>query len=475
MSEGTSCTASAAVRPGAMTTAMRAVRRGQPGELGKNALRVAIARAGRIEREWVIECGDVTVGRSDDADVCIADHASGELTLLRVDQGVMTLAIPQGASGRLQLEAGPCDLASLAGSAIALDASARGRIILAGTGAEAVALLFQRVPASEKRARPQLPASVRGGLLDRVDWLFTALAAASFVLHLGFVVGLCGADWPMAPSIAMLDDRFASIVFADVPEPPMPTLTEPSDSADPSTPSTPAPTERNPSTPSPSDPRRPHHETTTSAPPSESDPRIEVTASIDNAIDLLLGANGPNGTLANLVRDGGPTQGTAAALATATTIIPSSDPIATRTGHGLVTDFGPRSIGGHIGLRTEGEPVVEGPLHRPSILLAPTEDAPDHDIFDDAMLRRALRARMPAIQQCYETQLTHTPGLAGRISLSMQVERIGSLSHVEATDDTVGSRGLSECVINNVRTIRLPTGPTETVTVTYPIVFAPQS
>src|SRR5207253_7681128 len=102
--------------------------------------------------------------------------------------GDMSLAIPAGASGRLQLTSGPCDLASLAGTTITLDASARGRVVLAGRGEDAVALLFQRVAAPEKRTRPELPASVRGGLFSSVDWLFTALAAASFMLHLGLVV-----------------------------------------------------------------------------------------------------------------------------------------------------------------------------------------------------------------------------------------------------------------------------------------------
>lgn len=462
-----------------MTTAMQAVRRTTPGESDRSALRVAIARGGRIEREWILESGSVTVGRSDDADVCIAHHASSSSTLVRIDDGEMTLVVPTGASGRLQLATGPRDLAQLAGTSITLDSSARGRIVLAGRGDDAVAVLFQRVAAPEKRARPQLPSAVRGGLLDRVDWLFTAVAAASFMLHFAVVVGLSEADWPMPPSLAMVDDRIADIVYSDATIPPMPTLTDPTDPSTPTDPTTPT------SPTSPSDPS-PRHPTTSHGDPApqhspDVDPTIALNDSVDTALQLLLGSTGIDGAIQNLVANGQPTTDSAAILAAAASVQPSTstaslDP---RDGHSSAlpgSTFDPRAIGSRPGERPEGRELTEAGPRPPHVALQPIDGDPvDPTIFDDAMLRRALRARMPAIQQCYEAELTRTPGLAGRISISMQVERIGSLSHVVAADDTVGSRGLATCVINNVSTIRLATGPSEAVTVEYPIVFAPQN
>ena len=471
MREEASSSASGPVRPGAMTTAMRAVRRSNDAAPDRSALRVAIARAGRIEREWVLASGKITVGRSDDADVFVAGYPTGRATLVRIDEGEMTLAIPSGASGRVQLASGPRDLAPLAGTSVTLDASARGRIVLHGVGDDAVALLFQRVAAPEKRIRPELPSAVRGGLFDRVDWLFTALAAASFMLHLAFVVGLSATDWPMPPSLATVAARDADIVFADATMPPMPTLTDPSDPSDPSTPTPTTPT-------TPTTPRHPstHGDPIAQAP--TVDPSIAVDHAVDQALQLLIGADGVDGALRDLVHNAQPTADSATVLASAQTVgIASTTAIPMRDGHttGLPGDFGPHRFGVHPGELHEGAPVVETAPHPGHITLAPIDDPIDRGLFDDAMLRRALRARMPAIQQCYEQQLTRTPGLAGRISISMQVERIGSLSHVEAVDDTVGSRGLSECVINNVRTIRLADGPSEPVTVEYPMVFAPQS
>lgn len=454
-----------------MTTAMRAARRDPRPD--QSALRVAIARAGRIDREWVIESGEVTFGRSEVADVVIADHAEREATLLSIDDGVMTLRVPAGASGRLALEGRAIDLATLASQPITLETGARGRIVLAGSGEDAIAVLFQRVAAPEKRNRPVLPAVVRGGLFQRVDWLFTALAAASFMAHLTFVVGLSNSDWPVQ-NVATIEARYAETIFSPVIEPPIPPDVDPTQPSDPTTPDT-SPTQTSDATPS-----TPHPHTPSSSRPAPShvDAQIAADEAIRQATQLLIGRSGIDSSIADLLRNGAPTDHASEILAQVDGVRPTAavDHIATRTG-GPIGDpgFGLHSLATTPGERHEGSDLRETDPHPGHVLIQPTDDPPDSAVFDDALLRRALRARMPAIQQCYEHELTRSPGLAGRISLSMQVERSGSLSHVEAVDDTVGARGLSDCVINNVRTIRVPVGPTEAVTVEYPIVFAPQS
>ena len=450
-----------------MTTAMRAVRASE-GEQ-RSALRIAVARAGRIEREWVIEDGAVTFGRSHEADVFLTDHATRSATLLRVDDGAMTLSIPAGASGRLQLATGPCDLAALAGTSVALDPSARGRIVLAGQGESAVAVLFQRVAAPEKRARPELPASVRGGILSRVDWLFTGLAAASFMLHFAFVVGMSEADWPLPPSLAVLDERAAEVLYST---PPMPDVPEITDATTPTSPTTPS----SPSEPTSTHASPVHRASTTSA--SHGDPTIDATQQINVAVQTLIGANGIDGAIANLLNGAQPTQSSAEILAAASAVdVASRQTPEMRTGHTTDLpdgDFGPRRT--TISTLDRPGELVETAPHPTHITVESIVDPIDPGVgFDDAMLRRALRARMPQIQACYEHQLTRTPGLAGRITMSMQVERAGILSHIEATDDTVGSRELTECVIRSITTIRVPTGPSEPLTVGYPIVFAPQN
>jgi hypothetical protein len=454
----------AKVRPGAMTTAMQAVR----GAMGdRSALRIAIARGDRIEREWIVEQGSVTIGRSHEADVFVADHAEKIASLIRIEDGEMTLVVPRGATGRVQLSVGPQDLATLVGAPLVLDSNARGRLVVGGAS-----VLFQRVAPPVQRARPALPASVRGGVFARVDGLFTALVAGSFMLHMGVVAMLSEHDWPAPPSLAVVDDRVADLVFSD-PTPPPPDVT---DTSDPTTHETSDPTTHETSEPTttPTHARTTHGEHSS---PTSTDPAL-VADQINTAVQTLIGAQGVDGAIANLIASAQPTEDAASLLAAAATVTPATASVpAMRTGRGGdIGDgtFAPRGAS-DVGERHEGEtPITEHAPHPPHITLATSDDPPDHAIFDDQMLVRALRARMPQIQACYEHQLTRQPGLAGRMEISMQVERIGILSHVAITDDTVGSPELEGCVVRTVEHIRLATGPSEPVTVTYPIVFAPQ-
>lgn len=465
------------VRPGAMTTAMRAAGAAVWTDGAPRVLRVAIARAGRIEREWTLERGTVTYGTSEDCDVFVAGAGHARRTLFEVTGGAITLTIPGDASGRLQLDEGPRDLAPLGGTSLVLPASARGRVVIAGQGEGATAVLFQQVRAPEARLRPELPASVRGGLLDRVDWRFTAIAAGSFMLHLAVVVGLAQSDWPLPPSVAEIDPRVAEIVFEDVPMPdldrddtaPSDPADETSDPSDESSPSDDAPTT------TPHAPRTPHAPTTVA----HADPSVSVDAAVSTAVQTLIGATGdPDGAFADLLRTGGPTVDQASVLAQVDAVGVATAPSTMHERDHSVgvpsTSFGPRTsavgpIDEHGAPITEVAPRVPGHVH-----VEPIVDPVDPTVFDDAELRRLLRSRMSAIGQCYEHEITRTPGLEGRMTLSMQVERAGILSHLEITEDTVGSDALGACAIRAVSSIHLRVGPSEPITVEYPLVFAQQ-
>ncbi len=60
--------------------------------------------------------------------------------------------------------------------------------------------------------RPQLPPSVRSSLIQNMDWMLVAVIAASFVLHVGFVMYLRNSDWPRKPDIEEIPDRFVQMI-----------------------------------------------------------------------------------------------------------------------------------------------------------------------------------------------------------------------------------------------------------------------
>src|SRR6185436_1412188 len=96
-----------------------------------------------------------------------------------------------------------------------LDERSRGKITLGD-----MTILFQFVTPPPPQPRPQLPASVRGSITSQLDWFFTTIAAASFLLHLLLVIYLRNVDWPRRPDIEEIPDRFVKMVVKKVEPPP---------------------------------------------------------------------------------------------------------------------------------------------------------------------------------------------------------------------------------------------------------------
>src|SRR6266404_3450207 len=96
-----------------------------------------------------------------------------------------------------------------------LDERSRGKITLGD-----MTILFQFVTPPPPQPRPQLPASVRGSVTSDVDWFFTTIAGASFLLHVLMVIYLRNVDWPRKPDIESIPDRFVQMVVKKVEKPP---------------------------------------------------------------------------------------------------------------------------------------------------------------------------------------------------------------------------------------------------------------
>lgn len=458
------------VRPGSMTTAMRAVTPAGTG--ARLAVRIAVARRGRVEREWILEKGELTVGRSEQADVVDAALPFDRAIVLRVAHDGAELRAPGGARGRVQSGGTPRDIDELAGASLALDDTARGRLVL-GSGDDEVAILFQRVPAPAARLRPALPLAVQQRLFDRVDWFFTAIAAASFMLHFAGIVALTEADWPVPSSLAEIDRHTVAILYPEETLPPeVPEIDDPTTTDETETPVAETPVQELPThRPSPREPR---------SSPSPSPESIEdVHQQVALAVEMMIGAMGSDGSLRNLLDEGGPTVSQGDLLADVNGVeVASIDP-----GTLLPRDSGHSTQPGPIGTlrrgqtdgeHREGTELVEHPVH---VTIVPDDDGypePMDPNWDERLLRAAVQRRMGAIQRCYEVELTRNPELAGRVTVSMQVEEIGTLSHVHTEDDTTGSRTLGECVVGQIRSIRLQSGPEGGLVAEYPIVFAPQ-
>jgi hypothetical protein len=122
-------------------------------------------------------------------------------------------------------------------------------------------------------------------------------------------------------------------------------------------------------------------------------------------------------------------------------------------------------------------PVQEGrPVEEVVLVVRPEPGGPITDPlppgWDTRELIRALRAKMTAVQRCFEREITTgNPDAGGRMVIAMQVMPPGHLSGVHAEENETGSDGLAACAARTVATVRLRAGPSEPVEVRYPIVF----
>jgi hypothetical protein len=183
-------------RPGQMTAVMRAVTVAS----GPKVLRIGLVQSGKVIEERVVkQRSHVTVGPSEkNMFVVLGPNLPASFRLFELIGGEYHLNFLDGMGGRVALASGPTDLAALKGQArrspqgayqVRLTEDARGKVTIGET-----TFLFQFVAPPPVMPKPQLPASVKAGWADRIDWSMTVIAAFSFLLHFG-AVGYFYSDW----------------------------------------------------------------------------------------------------------------------------------------------------------------------------------------------------------------------------------------------------------------------------------------
>jgi len=461
-----------------MTAAMRAVAPRRTD--GPRWLRWALIRDGRIEKEAVFGPDrPLTIGVDGDLP---GGGKARPLIAHRDGEGWVVVAAP-GLRGRT--DEGDLEALSDGGQReVRLTDSARARLELGG-----LSLLVQMVDRPPAKLVPQLPVSLRGGLLSGADWWFTSFVAASFCLHIGVVMFLLEADWPVETSL--VPQRHARVIFEepgdepiDPPEmdgedgEPIADNRDGEDADDPSE----RDSERTDDRPRRAD-RRPSPSTA-----DESSPSLDADAiARSTAEHMLIGVEEGlrTGAIANVLADGAETEraedifgvveGTEVASGPPGPLVERDGREASANATRGIGALDRRGDGD--GYRREGdaieEQVVEVPRGAPPALGPPQVDDP---IFDPRELFNRLRGRMSAVRRCYDNVLSHgNPDAAGRVTISMQVMPAGNLSNVHAATNNTGSDPLGACIVRSLSSVRVPSGPDLPVTVEFPIVLARQN
>lgn len=160
-------------------------------------LRVGVIQAGKIVEERLLRKREsVTIGQaSRNTFIIPAAQLPKSTTLFELKGQQYRLIFDGTMQGRVSLGNEIIDLKDVGSSqrvirrgghyVLPLTQKARGKVVIGD-----VTLLFQYVDAPPVLAKPQLPASARGGLTRTMDWTFAVILALSFLVQGSVGVGM---------------------------------------------------------------------------------------------------------------------------------------------------------------------------------------------------------------------------------------------------------------------------------------------
>jgi outer membrane biosynthesis protein TonB len=300
-----------------------------------------------------------------------------------------------------------------------------------------------------------------------MDRLFFAILAASLLLHFSGAAIIIASEPPPEPELSLdeLPDRFARVLMPPKAEEPRKPTADTSQAAQ--------ATEEKPKANDSED------KPTASKPSNAQEAaarRAEVVKKVEGkGLLKILGASGSGaGAFADVL--GGSTGGgdIASALAGAGGV-----GIATEASVGST---GPRGGGtgkvagiGDLGTSGGGKVDLGSSKKEVEVSGRVTSAAPEvesSDVDRDA-LARYVKARIKAIQNCYEKELKRNPNLKGKVLVRFNILSSGRTGEIEIEENTLGNDAVASCIRTVIRGWMFPFKPDGEVPVAYPFVFSP--
>jgi hypothetical protein len=89
------------------------------------------------------------------------------------------------------------------------------------------------------------------------------------------------------------------------------------------------------------------------------------------------------------------------------------------------------------------------------------------------VIDRIVRQNFARFRHCYENGLRTAPNLTGKITVKFVIEKDGQVSTITNGDTTLTDKDVVACVTGWFSSLSFPQPEGGTVTVTFPITFAP--
>jgi outer membrane biosynthesis protein TonB len=448
-------------------------------------LRIGVIQAGKIVEERLIRRREnVTIGASPRNNIVVpASTLPRSFILFEISGGKYYLSLTDTMDGRVSVgqkvmsleqvrSEGHAKPASKGRLQLELTDSSRGKVLLGE-----VTLLFQFVAPPPVQPRPQLPPSVRGGLIGQMDWLFASSFGGSAVAIAAFLLILGNMEIPpeAAPDVVPEDfARFVPSVQTPKPKPKKKLLDAKKLAGEgekkvEKVKAPPKVVRKRPGgkgrkgkkgTKKPAG--KPCDEACKQARAEARRARLAAQVAKMGALKIL-GAKGPAGTgsTQNLLKGGDPGTSADKAFKGVGGVTTSgggkggglrgkgAGGTGKSVGIGGLADRvgGPGKVGTGIGkvkekvptasIKKAGKTKIEGTLKASAVA-------------------RVLRRGMRALKACYQKALKRNPKLAGKVAVILTINKLGKVTRVEIDQDTVGDSAVTSCIKSYCKRWRFP-------------------
>jgi TonB family protein len=454
---------------------------------GQKILRIGIIQDGKIVEERLLRRQEpVTIGQSPrNTFVLPSGGLPKSFRLFDLKGTTYHLNFRAGMNGKLSIDDSVLDFRALRDQKLArkkgdkytvrLSRNCRGKIVFGD-----VTILFQFVSPPPPPAKLQLPASMRGGWVQHMDWPFVISLLGSFVVQVFSLTFIVTRDYPEEPrGIEALPDRFVSALFKNEEPPPKPKPTndekkdededkkkDPDKKVDKSEAKVRAAKEETPEASA----RRKAKELR----------RMQKDVANKTILKFIGtdGGEGPGGFL-NTLKDGATDVAISEAFdGTSGLVVANRDGVSRDRRIGSTTG----TVAGidENALRTKGGAVSSGKKGtelsvKGRVKVKAPSEAFGTGSLDPSAIGKVVRRRVKAIKTCYEKQLKRNPNLSGKVKVQFTILGSGRVGEVRALENTMGETAVAQCVVSRVKRWRFPKPDGGSVTVAFPFVFSPSS
>ncbi|HZN91359.1 MAG TPA: AgmX/PglI C-terminal domain-containing protein [Myxococcales bacterium] len=432
-------------------------------------LRVALVQGHKITDERLFrKRHDISIGQDPKNTFIIpASTLPPTLQVFEYKGGQYHLVFGERMDGKVRLGSADVDFASLRDQGLArkrgntyvlpLPDTARGTVRLGE-----VTLLFQFATPPPEPKKTELPETIKGSVWSSMDHLFFTILAISLLLHFGGATWIALSPRPVEQEVALdeLPDRFAKVLIPPKAPEPEPVKVEQAGGDQKE--------------------EKDDKDTAKKTDKPAGDPAAKKAALASKVaskglLKILGSAGGGGGAFEDVLGGGTGAGDISAALAGAGGV---SAATADAVGGGGVRGGGTGAVAGIGDLGTSGGGKVNMTAKVDARVEGRVKDAApevESSAVDREGLARYVKARLKAIQNCYEKELKRNPSLKGKVLVRFTITRAGRTGEVEIEENTMGNEAVASCIRTVIRSWIFPFKPEEDAAVSYPFVFSPAS